>query len=57
MQWLKLKLGATKGTLVAQEVSYLRHRVTRYGQLPDPSLLIASSSPLYPIFIWGHCFG
>ena len=35
----KLKLGADKCTFAAREVSYLRHRVTEEGLLPDPSLL------------------
>ena len=35
----KLKLGADKCTLAAREVSYLGHRVTEEGLLPDPSLL------------------
>ena len=37
----KLKLGAEKCTFVAKEVSYLGHRVTEEGLLPDPSLLTA----------------
>ena len=37
----KLKLGATKCTFAAKEVSYLGHRVTEEGLLPDPSLLAA----------------
>ena len=37
----KLKLGAAKCTFAAKEVSYLGHRVTEEGQLPDPSLLAA----------------
>ena len=37
----KLKLGAEKCTVAAKEVSYLGHRVTEEGPLPDPSLLIA----------------
>ena len=37
----KLKSGASKCTLAAPEVSYLGHRVTRNGLLPDPSLLRA----------------
>ena len=35
----KLKLGADKCTFAAREVSYLGHRVTEEGILPDPSLL------------------
>ena len=35
----KLKLGAEKCTFAAKEVSYLGHRVTEEGLLPDPSLL------------------
>ena len=35
----KLKLGADKCTFAAREVSYLGHRVTEEGLLPDPSLL------------------
>ena len=37
----KLKLGATKCTFAAKEVSYLGHRVTEEGLLPDPALLAA----------------
>ena len=37
----KLKLGATKYTFAAKEVSYLGHRVTEEGLLPDPALLAA----------------
>ena len=37
----KLKLGAEKCTFAAKEVSYLGHRVTEEGLLPDPSLLAA----------------
>ena len=37
----KLKLGADKCTFSAREVSYLGHRVTEEGLLPDPSLLAA----------------
>ena len=37
----KLKLGAAKSTFAAKEVSYLGHRVTEEGLLPDPSLLAA----------------
>ena len=37
----KLKLGADKCTFAAREVSYLRHRVTEEGLLPDPALLAA----------------
>ena len=36
-----LKLGAAKCTFAAKEVSYLSHRVTEEGLLPDPSLLAA----------------
>ena len=35
----KLKLGADKCTFAAKEVSYLGHRVTEEGLLPDSSLL------------------
>ena len=38
----KLKLGAAKCTFAAKEVSYLGHRVTEEGLLPDPSLLAAT---------------
>ena len=41
MRHAKLKLGATKCTFAAKEVSYLGHRVTEEGLLPDPSLLAA----------------
>ena len=37
----KLKLGAAKCTFAAKEVSYLGHRVTEEGLLPDPTLLAA----------------
>ena len=37
----RLKLGAAKCTFAAKEVSYLGHRVTEEGLLPDPSLLAA----------------
>ena len=37
----KLKLGATKCTFATKEVSYLGHRVTEEGLLPDPSLQAA----------------
>ena len=37
----KLKLGAAKCTFAAKEVSYLGHRVTEDGLLPDPLLLAA----------------
>ena len=37
----KLKLGAETCTFAAKEVSYLGHRVTEEGLLPDPSLLTA----------------
>ena len=37
----KLKLGTAKCTFAANEVSYLGHRVTEEGLLPDPSLLAA----------------
>ena len=37
----KLKLGAEKCTFATKEVSYLGHRVTEEGLLPDPSLLAA----------------
>ena len=39
----QLKLGADKCTFAAKEVSYLDHRVTEEGCLPDPSLPAASS--------------
>ena len=37
----KLKLSADKCTFAAREVSYLGHRVTEEGLLPDPTLLAA----------------
>ena len=37
----QLKLGAEKCTFAAKEVSYLGHRVTAEGLLPDPTLLTA----------------
>ena len=37
----RLKLGAAKCTIAAKKVSYLGHRVTEEGLLPDPSLLAA----------------
>ena len=37
----QLKLGAEKCTFAAKEVSYLGHRVTSEGLLPDPTLLAA----------------
>ena len=37
----KFKLGAAKCTFAAKEVSYLGHRMTEEGLLPDPSLLAA----------------
>ena len=37
----KLKLGVEKCTFAAKEVSYLGHRVTEEGLLPDPLLLAA----------------
>ena len=37
----KLKLGPVKCTFAAKEVSYLGHRVTEEGLLPDPTLLAA----------------
>ena len=37
----KLKLSADKCTFAGREVSYLGHRVTEEGLLPDPSLLAA----------------
>ena len=43
-EWLRhanLKLGADKCTFAAKEVSYLGHRVTEEGLLPDSSLLEA----------------
>ena len=44
----KLKLGAEKCTLAAKEISYLSHRVTEEGLLPDPSLLAASERSTLP---------
>ena len=44
----KLKLGATKCTFAAKEVSYLGHRVTEESLLPDPSLLAAIRDILPP---------
>ena len=44
----KLKLGASKCTFAAKEVSYLGHRVTEEGLLPDPSLL-ASIRDILPL--------
>ena len=41
LRYAKLKLGADKRTFAAREVSYLGHRVTEEGLLPDPSLLAA----------------
>ena len=41
LQQAKLKLGAEKCTFAANEVSYLGHRVTTEGLLPDPALLKA----------------
>ena len=38
----QLKLGTDKCTFAAKEVSYLGHRVTEKGLLPDPSLLAAT---------------
>ena len=38
----KLKMGATKCTLTAPEVSYLRQCMTRDGLLPNPALLKAT---------------
>ena len=43
-EWLRhvqLKLGTEKCTFAAKEVSYLGHRVTSEGFLPDPTLLTA----------------
>ena len=37
----QLNLGADKCTFAAKDVSYLGHRVTEEGLLPDPSLLAA----------------
>ena len=39
LRHVQLKLGADKCTFAAREVSYLSHRVTEEGLLPDPSLL------------------
>ena len=41
LRHVKLKLGAEKCTFATKEVSYLGHRVTEEGLLPDPSLLTA----------------
>ena len=41
LRYAKLKLGAAKCTFAAKEVSYLGHRVTEEGLLPDPLLLAA----------------
>ena len=41
LQHAQLNLGADKCTIAAKEVSYLCHRVTEEGLLPDPSLLAA----------------
>ena len=41
MRHAKLKLGPTKCTFTAKEVSYLGHQVTEEGLLPDPALLAA----------------
>ena len=43
----KLKLGAAKCTFAAKEVSYLGHRVTEEGLLPDP-LLLATIRDILP---------
>ena len=43
----KLKLGAAKCTFAAKEVSYLGHRVTEEGLLPD-SLLLAAIRDIPP---------
>ena len=55
----KLKLGAAKCTFAAKEVSYLGHRVTEEGLLPDPLLLAAirdipppENSHGSPLFSW-----
>ena len=39
LRHVKLKLGADRCTFAAREVSYLGHRVTEEGLLPDPALL------------------
>ena len=39
LRHVKLKLGVDKCTFAAREVSYLGHRVTKEGLLPDPALL------------------
>ena len=44
----KMKLGAEKCTFAAKEVSYLGHRVTEVGLLPDPALLTAIREILPP---------
>ena len=41
LRHVQLKLGAEKCTFAAKEVSYLGHRVTEEGLLPDPALLVA----------------
>ena len=41
LQETKLKLGTTKCMLATPEVSYLGHRMTRAGLLPDTALMKA----------------
>ena len=41
LRYADLKLGAEKCAFAAKEVSYLGHRVTEEGLLPDPALLAA----------------
>ena len=41
LRYANLKLGAEKCAFAAKEVSYLGHRVTEEGLLPDPALLTA----------------
>ena len=41
LRYAQLKLGTEKCTFAAKEVSYLGHRVTSEGLLPDPTLLAA----------------
>ena len=41
LRYANLKLGAEKCSFAAKEVSYLGHRVTEEGLLPDPALFTA----------------
>ena len=41
LRYAQLKLGTEKCTFAVKEVSYLGHRVTEEGLLPDPALLAA----------------